>query len=139
MHETWVQSLDQEDLLEEEWQPTPVFLPGKSRGWRSLVGYSPWGRKESDTTSLSLSLKWSYRVFFIFYYGVLMCSVFQVYPTLCSPMDCNPPGSSAHGLFQARILEQDAISFLYLLHWQVDSLPLLPPGKPSTTVNYFKC
>ena len=32
------------------WQPTPVFLPGKSHGWRSLVDYSPWGRKESDTT-----------------------------------------------------------------------------------------
>ena len=31
-------------------QPTPVFLPGKSHGQRSLVGYSPWGRKESDTT-----------------------------------------------------------------------------------------
>ena len=29
-----------------EWQPTPVFLPGQ----RNLVGYSPWGRKESDTT-----------------------------------------------------------------------------------------
>jgi len=27
-----------------KWQPTPVFLPGKSHGWRSLVGYSPWGR-----------------------------------------------------------------------------------------------
>ena len=33
-----------------QWQPTPVFLPGKSHGWRSLVGCSPWGRKESDTT-----------------------------------------------------------------------------------------
>ena len=33
-----------------KWQPTPVFLPGKSHGWRILVGYSPWGRKESDTT-----------------------------------------------------------------------------------------
>ena len=33
-----------------EWQPTPVFLAGKSHGQRSLVGYSPWGRKESDTT-----------------------------------------------------------------------------------------
>ena len=32
------------------WQPTPVFLPGESHGQRSLVGYSPWGRKESDTT-----------------------------------------------------------------------------------------
>ena len=32
------------------WQPTPVVLPGESHGQRGLVGYSPWGRKESDTT-----------------------------------------------------------------------------------------
>ena len=33
-----------------KWHPTPVLLPGKSHGRKSLVGYSPWGRKESDTT-----------------------------------------------------------------------------------------
>ena len=33
-----------------QWHPTPVLLPGKSHGGRSLVGYSPWGREESDTT-----------------------------------------------------------------------------------------
>ena len=33
-----------------KWQPTPVFLPGESQGQRSLVGYSPWGRTESDMT-----------------------------------------------------------------------------------------
>ena len=33
-----------------KWQPSPVFLPGKSHGWRSLAGYSPWGHKELDTT-----------------------------------------------------------------------------------------
>ena len=33
-----------------KWQLTPVLLPGKFHGLRSLVGYSPWGRKESDTT-----------------------------------------------------------------------------------------
>ena len=32
------------------WQPTPVLLPGKSHGWRNLVGCSPWGREESDMT-----------------------------------------------------------------------------------------
>ena len=32
------------------WHPTPVFLPGKSHGQRSLVGYSPWGCKMIDTT-----------------------------------------------------------------------------------------
>ena len=50
MQETWVRSLGGEDLLEREMATTPVLLPGKSHGWRSLVGYSPWGRKESDTT-----------------------------------------------------------------------------------------
>ena len=33
-----------------QWQPTPGLLPGKFHGWRSLVGCSPWGREESDTT-----------------------------------------------------------------------------------------
>ena len=35
---------------QRQWQPTPVLLPGKSQGQRSLVGCSPWGREESDTT-----------------------------------------------------------------------------------------
>ena len=48
--ETQVQSLGQEDPLEEEWQPTLVFLSGKSHGQRSLVGFSPKGCKELDTT-----------------------------------------------------------------------------------------
>ena len=33
-----------------QWHPTPVLLPGESHGWRSLVGWGPWGREESDTT-----------------------------------------------------------------------------------------
>ena len=45
MRETWVQSLSREYLLEKE-----MALPGKSHRWKSLVDYSPWGRKESDTT-----------------------------------------------------------------------------------------
>ena len=39
-----------------KWQPTPVYLPGISHGWRSRAGYSPWGRKESDTTEQLHSL-----------------------------------------------------------------------------------
>ena len=42
-------------LWRRKWQPTPVLLPGKSHGQRSVVGCSPRGRKESDTTSLLLS------------------------------------------------------------------------------------
>ena len=48
--ETWVRSLGWKDPLENEMTTTPVLLPGKSHGWRSLVGCSPWGRKESDMT-----------------------------------------------------------------------------------------
>ena len=42
----WVREI----FWRRRWHPTPVFLPGKSHGPRSLVGYSPWGCKESDTT-----------------------------------------------------------------------------------------
>ena len=40
-----------------------------------------------------------------------VCSVTQLCPTLCNPMDCSPPGFSVHGILQARILEWVAISF----------------------------
>ena len=38
------------NLRRRQWHPTPVLLPGKSHGQRSLVGYSPWSREESDMT-----------------------------------------------------------------------------------------
>ena len=44
---TWIQI-----LWRRKWKPTPEFLPGKSHGWRSVVGYSPCGCKDSDTTEL---------------------------------------------------------------------------------------
>ena len=37
-------------IQRRRWHSTPVLLPGKSHGWRSLVGCSPWGREESDMT-----------------------------------------------------------------------------------------
>ena len=43
--ETHIQSLGQEDPWRRKWQPTPVFLPGKSHGQRSLAGYSPRHRR----------------------------------------------------------------------------------------------
>ena len=48
MQEMQVRSLGWEDPLKKEWQPTPVFLPGKFHGQRSLKGYSPKGCKELD-------------------------------------------------------------------------------------------
>ena len=46
-------------LWRRQWQPTPALLPGKSHGWRSLVGCNPWGREESDMTE---------RLFFHFHF-----------------------------------------------------------------------
>ena len=51
MHETKVQSLGQEDPLEKGMVPTPVFLLGEFHVQRSLVGYSPWSRKETRLTN----------------------------------------------------------------------------------------
>ena len=50
MRETWVWSWVGKILWRRKWQPTPLILSGKSRGLRSLAGYSPRGRKESDRT-----------------------------------------------------------------------------------------
>ena len=52
VREAWVQSLGWEDPLEKGTVPTPVFRPGKFHGQKSLAGYSPWGRKESDMTEV---------------------------------------------------------------------------------------
>ena len=52
MWETWVRSLGWEDPWRRKWQPTLVLLPGESHGGKSLVGYSPRGRKQLDTTEL---------------------------------------------------------------------------------------
>ena len=62
----------------------------------------PRGRKDSDRTE---------RLHFHFRHIFTMCSVIQLWLTLCNPMDCCPQSSSTHGLLQARILEWVAISY----------------------------
>ena len=51
----WVTSLSLFTFMHwgRKWQPTPVFLPGESQGWRSLVGCRLWGCTESDTTEVT--------------------------------------------------------------------------------------
>ena len=70
----------------------------------------------------------------------------QSCPTLCNPIDCSPPGSSVHGILQTRILEWVAPSpgifptqglnscLLCLLYWRAGSLPLMPSGKPWSSI-----
>ena len=55
--ETWVWSPGWEDPLEKE-MATPVFLPGKFHGQRSLAGYSSWGLEELDTTEWLSTITW---------------------------------------------------------------------------------
>ena len=50
MKENWVQPWVRKIPWRRKWKPIPVFLPGEFHRWRSLVGYCPWGRKESNTT-----------------------------------------------------------------------------------------
>ena len=84
---------------------------------------------------------------FIFYIAVHACSVSESHLTLLDPMDCNPPGSSVHGIFLARLLDWIAISssrgssphrdqtcLLWLLHWQENSLLLSHVGNPYIVV-----
>ena len=50
MQEKRIRSVGWEDPQRRQWQPTLVFLPGKPHGQKSLVGYYPWGCKESEMT-----------------------------------------------------------------------------------------
>ena len=75
------------------WQPTAVFLSGKSHGHRSLVGYSPWGCRDSDTieaTEHIIMLKW---------WTSLSCVLLFATPW------------TVHGIFQVRMLEWVAFPF----------------------------
>ena len=156
-------------IRRRQWHPTPVLLPGKSHGRRSLEGCSPWGSEQSDTTErlhfhVSLSCigegngnplqcfclenprdgaAWWAAV-----YGVAqsqtrlkwlssssssttlsapphpscelrMCVHAQSYLNLCDSMDRSQPGSSVHGISQARILEWVAI-FISSMYTYID-------------------
>ena len=51
--QSWTQLKQLSMHWRRKWQPTPVFLPGESQGWRSLEGCHLWGRRESDTTEVT--------------------------------------------------------------------------------------
>ena len=94
-----------------KWQSTPVLLPGKSHGQRSLVGYSPWGRKEtrlSDFTSLS------FRRHFLKYQ----------FPSLYTMAPCSNPSSflCCAGLFWASMAAQMVKNLPAMQETQVRSL-----------------
>ena len=110
MWETWVRSLGWEDPWRRKCQPTPVLLPGKSHGRRSLVGYSPWGCKELDTTER-----------LHFYFSHLKsknigcyCLVTKLCLILCDSMNC--------------VAHQAPLSMRFPRQEYWSGLPSSPPG-----------
>ena len=77
------------------WHPTPVLLPGKSHGWRSLVGCSPWGCEELDTT------EWLH-----FHFSLSCIGEGNGNPLQCSclenPMDGGAWWAAVYGVTQSR-------------------------------------
>ena len=137
------------------WVP---WFRGLIHGWNNLLLergacllacgiLAPWPGTEPMPPALavqSLNHWTTRRCFWLYWKCVCVCSVAQSCLTLCNPMDCSPPGSSAHGVFQARIPEWVAISFsrgssrprdqnrvsCILVALLVNSLPLRHGGRP---------
>ena len=90
MRKTWVRSLGREDPWRRKWQPTPVLLPGKSHGQRSLVGYNPWGHKESDTTErlhfTFTNVLFVPDIYFLLWNICLLCVLFLIFPCVLKPI-----------------------------------------------------
>ena len=83
MQETQVDPWVGKILWRRKWQPTLVFLPGKSHGQRSPVGYSPWGCKELDTTErLHFTSYTSIKPSVLFTWGCQVKSLPQIEYTL---------------------------------------------------------
>ena len=120
--ETWVQPLGWEDPLEKGMATYSIIL-----AWRIPWTVYPWGHKEWDTTEVTYST----------------VTVTQSRPTLCNPMDSSLPGSSIHGILQARILSGLPFPSPGDLPnpgmesrsptLQVDYLPAEPQWKPKNT------
>ena len=78
-----------------QWQPTPVLLPGKCHGQRSLVGYSPWGREESDMTE-QLHFDFSLPCIGEGSGSPLQCSCLE------NPRDCRAWWAAVYGVAQSQ-------------------------------------
>ena len=127
-----------------KWQPTPVFLPGKSHGQRSLVGCSPWshkrvrhdlGTKQKQQRKLKICKPYTLKNAFLdMCYAFLVyqfSSVAQLCSTLRDPMNRSTPGLPVHH----QLLE----STQTYVHWVGDAIqpsyPLLSPSPPALNLS----
>ena len=82
MQETWFDLWVGKIPWRRKWQPIPVLLPGKFSGRRSLVGYSPWGHKESDTAKQLHSTSLTHLLFSDMFYPICCIVLFFLFSSL---------------------------------------------------------
>ena len=110
------------------WHPTPVLLPGKSHGRRSLVGCSPWGRGESNTTER-----------LHFHFSLSCIGEGNGNPLQCSCLE-NPRDGGVCGVTQSRTRLQclssslGKVKYLELWYWFLPSIPCPLPNPHSLWV-----
>ena len=124
------------EVWRRRWHPTPVRLPGKSHGQRSLVGCSPWGRKESDTTE-RLHFHFSLSCIGEGNGSLLQCSCLE------NPRDGGAWWAAVHGVgkswtrlsdftftFHFHALEKEMATHSSILAWRISGMGE-PGGLPS--------
>ena len=118
-------------MRRRQWHPTPVLLPEKSQGQRSLVSCSPWGRKESDTTER-----------LHFHFSLLRIGEGNGNPLQCSclenPRDGGAWWAAVYGVAQSRTLLKGLSSSSSLCH--INPVFLIypsPPFLPLVTISLF--
>ena len=120
-----VAAVQQSESAIRQWHPAPVLFPGKSHGWRSLVGCSPWGREELDTTE---------RLHFDFSLSCLgegNGNPLQ-YSCLENPRDGGAWWAAVHGVAQSRTrLKRLSSSSSSIIPISLPSWTSLPPTTPS--------
>ena len=110
-------------LILEDWNTTLYFPSSrKAAPWKSHTCTAPWKQKLHTPFCTHLTQHWDHLSTYMFSTSAkdneeicskhfCCCLVAKLYLTFCNNMDCSPPGSSVHGISQARILEWIAISF----------------------------
>ena len=109
-----------------KWQPTPVFSPGESQGWRSLVGCRLWGRTESDTTEVAAAAA----AVMLSFFHIFLFSNFSI---------CD----SAYPLFNfwgcVRLLFNHHIYKYNSLHLLIPNSQCTPPPAPCLAASHAFC
>ena len=117
-----------------QWHPTPVLLPGKFHGWRSLVGCSPWGRQESDRTE-QLHFHFSLSSIGGGNGNPLQCSCLE------NPRDGASRWAAIYGVAQSQTrlkrLSSSSSSLPYLMEQTIPYSIIVPDNRSKDSPAYF--